>query len=131
MDGPWEKPLPADAAAEDPALVRRCQRGDEDAFRELMRLYRGRAVYLAAQVLRDRTEAEDVVQEAFLRVFRSIGKFRGDASFYSWLYRIVLNLCMDRSRLASSHTTLGLDEDRDEDPLPTTWETRLQVESLL
>jgi len=131
MEAPWKKPLPAEAAVEDRMLVRRCQQRDEDAFRELMRRHRGRAVYLAAQILRDRTEAEDIVQEAFLKVFRSIERFRGDATFYSWLYRIVVNLCLDRTRLSSSRTTLTLDEERDEDTGERGWENRLQVEALL
>src|SRR5260370_28040037 len=84
----------AEALAVDRQLVRRCQAGEEDAFRELMQRYRPRAVYLAAQILGDPHDAEDVVQEAFLRVFRSIRKFRAEASFYSWLYRIVVNLCL-------------------------------------
>src|SRR5207249_6176764 len=121
----------AEAVIDEAALVRRCQQGDESAFRELMRRHRGRAVYLAAQILRDRTEAEDVVQEAFLKVFRSIGRFRGEASFYSWLHRIVINLCLDRTRRASSRTTLLLDEERDEETVGGAWETRLQVEALL
>jgi RNA polymerase sigma-70 factor, ECF subfamily len=131
MESPWDRFQPAETAAEEPALVLRCQRGDESAFRELMRRHRGRAVYLAAQILRDRTEAEDVVQEAFLRVFRSIHRFRGDASFYSWLHRIVINLCLDRTRLASSRTTFLVDEERDEGSAGGAWETRLQVETLL
>lgn len=117
--------------AGDAELVLGCQRGDEAAFRVLLRRYRGRAVFLAAQILRDRTEAEDVVQEAFLKVFRSISGFRGQSSFYSWLYRIVVNLCMDRRRRVSAQRTVPLDEEWDA-PSGGGWgETRLQVEALL
>jgi RNA polymerase sigma-70 factor, ECF subfamily len=126
-DRPVRRPA-ADAVAEEREWVRRCQQGDERAFRELMRRYRGPALFLAAQILGDRTEAEDVVQEAFLRVFRSIRKFRGDASFYSWLYRIVVNLCRDRGRRAAV-ITFPLDEERDG---AESWgETRLLVAALL
>lgn len=126
-------------AEEEREWVRRCRQGDEAAFRELLRRYRGRALFLAAQILRDRTEAEDVVQEAFLRVFRSIRKFRGDASFYSWLYRIVVNLCMDRGRCVPSRRTVALDPDQDVSDAaasrerfePESVETRLQVHALL
>jgi RNA polymerase sigma-70 factor, ECF subfamily len=131
MEGRWERSLPAEGAAEERELVRLCQQGDESAFRELLLRHRSRAVYLAAQILRDRTEAEDVAQEAFLQVFRSIRKFRGDASFSSWLYRIVVNLCLDRSRRVSARTTVPLDEDQDEGPVVERWEMRLQVEALL
>jgi RNA polymerase sigma-70 factor, ECF subfamily len=131
MESRWERSVPVEGAAEERELVRRCQQGDESAFRELLRRHRSRAVYLAAQILRDRTEAEDVVQEAFLQVFRSIRKFRCDASFYSWLYRIVVNLCLDRSRRQSGRITVPLDEEREEGSGAGGWETRLQVDSLL
>jgi RNA polymerase sigma-70 factor, ECF subfamily len=111
--------------------IRRCQQGDEQAFAELLRRYRGRAVWLAAQILLDRTEAEDVVQEAFLQVFRSIRKFRGDASFYSWLYRIVVNLCNNRTRRKSSQATGYVDDLATGAELRTGWELRLEIESLL
>jgi RNA polymerase sigma-70 factor, ECF subfamily len=123
---------PAGTAAEEQEFVRRCQMGDETAFRELHRRYRARAVFLAAQLLHDWNEAEDVVQEAFLRVFRSIRKFRGDAGFYSWLYRIVVNLCRDRRRRAAAHPTLALDEARTADDQAGDWgATRLHIEALL
>jgi RNA polymerase sigma-70 factor (ECF subfamily) len=131
MEGRWPEAPPVEATAEERRLVRRCQLGEEAAFRELLQQYRGRAVYLAAQILRDRTEAEDVVQEAFLRVFRSIGQFRGQSSFHSWLYRIVVNLCMDRGRRASWRSTVPLDEDWDQGRSADWGETRLQVEALL
>jgi RNA polymerase sigma-70 factor (ECF subfamily) len=131
MDGRWERELPAEGAAEERELLCGCREGDESAFRELRRRHRSRAVYLAAQILRNRTEAEDVAQEAFLQVFRSIRKFRGDASFSSWLYRIVVNLCMDRRRRRSAVATVPLDEEQDETPAAERWEVRLQVEALL
>jgi RNA polymerase sigma-70 factor (ECF subfamily) len=131
MEGWRERSLPAEEAVEERELVRGCQRGDESAFRELLRRHRSRAVYMAAQILRDRTEAEDVAQEAFLQVFRSIQKFRGDASFSSWLYRIVVNLCLDRGRRAVGRMTVPLDEERDLEAAGGAWETRLQVEALL
>jgi RNA polymerase sigma-70 factor (ECF subfamily) len=72
-----------------------------------------------------------VVQEAFLRVFRSIRKFRGDAGFYSWLYRIVVNLCRDRRRRAAAHPTMPLDEARAADRAADWGGTRLHVAALL
>jgi RNA polymerase sigma-70 factor (ECF subfamily) len=111
--------------------IRRCQQGDEQAFRELLGRYRGRAVWLAAQMLHDRTEAEDVVQEAFLQVFRSIRKFRGDASFYSWLYRIVVNLCLSRARRKPAPATSYVEDSPASAAAAHGWELRLQVEALL
>jgi RNA polymerase sigma-70 factor (ECF subfamily) len=124
-------PAPAGTVAEERELIARCQAGDEAAFRELHRRHRARAVFLATQLLQDADEAEDVVQEAFLRVFRSIGKFRGEASFYSWLYRIVVNLCRNHHRRAATHPTLPLDEARAADGLREGDTARLHVEALL
>lgn len=131
MESRWEWSLPAEGVTEERDLVRRCQQGDESAFRELLRRHRSRAVYLAAQILRDPTEAEDVVQEAFLQVFRTIRTFRGDASFYSWLYRIVLNLCLDRRRRQGGRIIVPLDEEQEREAAEGAWETRLQVDALL
>jgi RNA polymerase sigma-70 factor (ECF subfamily) len=130
MRGRWpEEPAAAERARED-ALLCRCRQGDESGYRELLQRYRAPAVYVAAQLLRDPTEAEDVVQEAFMRVLRSLHQYRGEASFYSWFYRIVINLCMDRLRRAARHPTVPLDEETDD--APAAWdETRLQVEALL
>jgi RNA polymerase sigma-70 factor (ECF subfamily) len=71
-----------------------------------------------------------VVQEAFLRVFRSLHRFRGEAGFYTWLYRIVVNLCLDRRRRSAARLTVPLDEEWDGEK-PAWSETRLQVEALL
>jgi RNA polymerase sigma-70 factor, ECF subfamily len=75
-------------------LLERCRRGEPEAFAELVeRTYR--QVYtLAARLVGDRHEAEDVAQEAYLRVHRSLRTFRGDSSFRTWLYRIVANTAM-------------------------------------
>jgi RNA polymerase sigma-70 factor, ECF subfamily len=79
-------------------LLERCQRGEREAFVELVeRTYR--QVYtLAARLVGDRHEAEDVAQEAYLRVHRSLRTFRGDSSFQTWLYRIVANTAMTHLR---------------------------------
>jgi RNA polymerase sigma-70 factor, ECF subfamily len=122
---------PDGVAADERALVARCRSGDEAAFRELLQRYRGRALFLAAHLLSDWNEAEDVVQEAFLRVFRSIRSFRGDAGFYSWLYRIVVNLCRDRGRRAGARAMVPLDDTRDADEWGDWGATRLHIEALL
>src|SRR5437870_406038 len=80
--------------------VARAREGDQDAFRWLLARYRDRAVRLAAHVLRRPDEAEDVAQEAFVRAFRNLRSFRGDGRFYTWLYHIVVRVCLDRRRLA-------------------------------
>lgn len=88
-------------ANDESPLIAACRSGDKRAFAELVRRYRARAVNLAFQVLHDADEAEDVAQESFLRVFAELRHFRGDAAFGTWLYRIVVNLCLSRQRKAA------------------------------
>ena len=76
-------------------LVRRFLNGDGDAFNRLIEICTPRAYAIALRMMGNRDEAQDVTQEAFLRAFQAIGKFRADASFPTWLYRIVINVCHD------------------------------------
>jgi len=85
-------------SSEDRELVERCRAGDLEAFERLVEKYRQRVWRLAFQILRDREEAQDVAQEAFVRVFQSLPAFRGQSAFYTWMFRIVVNLAMDRQR---------------------------------
>lgn len=78
--------------------VERVREGDEAAMTMLMDRHRRRLLRVAANVLRDGNEAEDVAQEAFLKAFREIGKLREDSAFSGFLYRICVRLCMDRLR---------------------------------
>jgi RNA polymerase sigma factor (sigma-70 family) len=72
--------------------------GDHLAFERLMRRYNRRLYRIARAALRDRTEAEDALQDAYLRAYRSIGQFRAEASLSTWLSRLVLNECFTRMR---------------------------------
>ncbi len=83
---------------DDNALIGRCRAGDLAAFEPLVEKYRQRAWRLALQLVRDREEAWDISQEAFIRAFQSLGSFRGQSAFYTWLFRIVVNLATDRVR---------------------------------
>lgn len=74
------------------------QRGDQDAFEQLVRAYDQSVLRLAMNLLRSPEDARDVYQEAFLRVYRNIHTFRFDCSFHTWLYRIVTNICLDHLR---------------------------------
>ena len=81
---------------DDTELVARARRGDEAAFEQLVRKHQRHAFNLAYRVLGDYAEAEDVTQEAFVRAWRGLPGFRGQARFTTWLYRIVHNLCLNR-----------------------------------
>lgn len=76
-------------------LIRAVQRGDQDAFEQLVRAHDQGVLRLAMNLLRSPEDARDVYQEAFLRVYRNIDSFRFDCSFHTWLYRIVTNICLD------------------------------------
>ncbi|MGA9626067.1 MAG: sigma-70 family RNA polymerase sigma factor, partial [Bryobacteraceae bacterium] len=80
------------------SLIRAAQRGDQDAFEQLVRAHDQSVLRLAMNLLRSTEDARDVYQEAFLRVYRSLDSFRFDCSFQTWLYRIVTNICLDRLR---------------------------------
>lgn len=79
-------------------LIQRCTAGDVSAFEPLVERYRQRVWRLAYQVLHDREEAWDVAQEAFVRAFHSLPSFRGQSAFYTWLFRITVNVATDRHR---------------------------------
>src|SRR3954454_6860861 len=80
------------------SLIRAAQRGDQDAFEQLVRAYDQSVLRLAMNLLRSPEDARDVYQEAFLRVYRNLDSFRFDCSFHTWLYRIVTNICLDHLR---------------------------------
>jgi len=83
---------------DDSELIERCRAGDLSAFEPLVEKYRQRVWRLAYQILRDREEAWDVAQEAFVRAYQSLPGFRGQSAFYTWMFRIVVNLATDRQR---------------------------------
>ena len=97
LAGKIDSPLQAESADEQ-ALIRRAQGGDRTAFDALVRRYDGEVLRLALRVVRSPEEAQDLYQEAFLKAYRSLGKFRMESRFSTWLYRVVLNVCLDHLR---------------------------------
>jgi len=89
---------PGSPEIDERALIQRCIAGDASAFEPLVEKYRQRVWRLAHQVLHDREEAWDVAQEAFVRAFHSLPSFRGQSAFYTWLFRITVNVATDRHR---------------------------------
>ena len=90
--------VPESPEIDERALIQRCIAGDASAFEPLVEKYRQRVWRLAYQVLHDREEAWDVAQEAFVRAFHSLPSFRGQSAFYTWLFRITVNVATDRHR---------------------------------
>ena len=84
--------------ADESALIRAAQHGDTDAFEQLVRSYDQSVLRMAFNLLHSREDARDIYQEAFLRVYRNLPRFRFDCAFSTWLYRIVSNLCLDQLR---------------------------------
>lgn len=99
-------------AVDDHELVLAARKGDRDAFRTLFERYHRRAYALAFGVLRHQDDALDVVQDAFIKAHKYLDKFEGNSSFYTWLYRIVMNLAIDHLRKHRRVKPVELDEAR-------------------
>ncbi len=100
----------AAVSAEEKALIERCKRGDLAAFNDLVRKYEKQVYNFAYRLTGNYDDANDVAQDAFLRVFNAIGTFRGDSSFSTWLFRITTNVFLDERKKAKSHPQTSLDE---------------------
>jgi len=94
----------------EPSLVQRAQWGDEQAFARLFQLHKKRVYSVCLLMTKDIAEAEDLTQEAFLQVFRSVGSFRGDSAFSTWLYRVAVNTVLMKLRRRKAPPVLSLDE---------------------
>jgi RNA polymerase sigma-70 factor, ECF subfamily len=82
----------------DGQVIKACQRGDREAFRMLFEAYKDRVFSIAVFSIGDRAIADDVTQQIFLKLFTAIGQFRGESEFTTWLYRMVVNACLDERR---------------------------------
>ena len=99
-------------AAEDRELVDKAKTGDRRAFGKLVEKYQRRVYSLAFGILRQREDAWDVAQEAFVKAYKKLDRFEGNAAFYTWLYRITYNLSIDTLREKARRETVDLDEGR-------------------
>jgi RNA polymerase sigma-70 factor, ECF subfamily len=99
-----------DVPAPQPDLIARCQRGDKEALGELYRLYRAEVARNLHRMLGPgRGDLEDVLQEVFIEVFRSIARFRGDAKVSTWLYRVCVNVALQRLRKRKRRAEVSTD----------------------
>jgi RNA polymerase sigma-70 factor (ECF subfamily) len=102
-EAPWDDVALPDEPEQ--RLIERLIARDERAFNELMRMYERRIFALVLRMLGNRAEAEDLAQEVFVQVFKAIGTFRGDSKLSTWMYRIAINLCKNRTKyLRVRHT---------------------------
>src|SRR2546428_12529837 len=94
-------------------LVERCRRGDEGAFQELVDRYKDLVFALIGRTVQDRSRAEDLAQDVFLRIHRGLPYFRGEARLSTWIYRIVANVCVqDQTRPGAPVPSVSLDDER-------------------
>ncbi len=94
----------------DQDLVERSVKGDQKAFRQLVERYQRKVYAIAYGVVRNPDAALDVTQDTFVKVYRNLATFKGDSSFYTWIYRIVLNLCIDRKRRQARQAEVDYDD---------------------
>jgi RNA polymerase sigma-70 factor (ECF subfamily) len=86
------------AAPDDRALIERAQGGDREAFEALVHYYDRDVLRIALNILHKTDDARDVYQEAFLKIYKNLPRFRFECSFYTWIYRVVTNVCLDHLR---------------------------------
>lgn len=87
-------------------LIKGLRKGKEDAYRQIIEEYGNKLLRTCYLILKDREEAEDVVQETFIKVFQKLDTFKENSSFFTWIYAIALNLCRDRLRKKQDMLTL-------------------------
>ena len=103
----------------DEELVASARKGDRRAFEELVERHKRRAYHIAFDFARDREDAKDLSQEAFLKAFTNLKHFDGRSSFYTWFYRILVNLCLDYKRRQKRAPANNFDEALEKDIEPS------------
>ena len=95
---------------DDRVLVKRCQAGDSSAFNDLVLRYRNKAFMMVYGMVQNEQDAWDLAQEGFLKAWKSIHRFKGESSFYTWLYRIMTNVTIDALRQKGIHGEAEFDD---------------------
>ena len=111
---------PATAASDEMSLVQAAKNGEIEAFEELVRRYDRNVFRIAQHITHNREDAEDVVQDAFLKAYENLNQFQGQSKFYTWLVRIAVNEALMKLRRIRPGRTVSLDEDvkTEDDTLP-------------
>ena len=97
---------------QDRQLIARLQAGDDEAVKELAERYRHRIFQMALRQMKNRQDAEEVTQDVLMKVYRKVGRFRGDSALSSWIYRITFNTAMSRLRGHRAERAAGQERDR-------------------
>src|SRR3954462_4476891 len=105
------QPLGTEEVHPDVALVARAKEGDVEAFEKLVRQYDRQVFRIAQHITQNREDAEDVVQDAFLKAYQKLDQFQGNSKFYTWLVRIAVNEALMRLRKRKTDKTVSMDED--------------------
>ncbi|MGD0973376.1 MAG: sigma-70 family RNA polymerase sigma factor [Candidatus Korobacteraceae bacterium] len=110
----------SEPVSDESVLVNAARNGDVGAFEQLVRRYDRNVFRIAQHITQNREDAEDVVQDAFLKAFQNLGQFQGQSKFYTWLVRIAVNEALMRLRRRRPERTVSLDEDvkTEEDSIP-------------
>ena len=103
-------------AYDEPGVISRCQQGDQEALRAIFEQYQKKVYRIAYGVVREREDARDIVQEVFIKLFRSIKNFRGKSQFYTYLYRMTMNTALDHVRKMKKTRASSLDEEGSPQP---------------
>ncbi len=101
---------------EETEMISRCQQGDRTALKEIFDKYHKKVYRVAYGVVRQREDAFDIVQEVFIKLFRSIRNFKGRSQFYTYLYRMTMNTAIDHTRKAGKQLMSSLDEEGSFEP---------------
>jgi RNA polymerase sigma-70 factor (ECF subfamily) len=114
------QPNVSEPVSDELALVQAAKGGDVGAFEQLVKRYDRNVFRIAQHITQNREDAEDVVQEAFLKAYRNLQQFQGQSKFYTWLVRIAVNEALMKLRRRKPERTVSLDEDiqTDEDSVP-------------
>jgi len=94
----------------DRELVRDCLQGDKEAFRILVERYQRRIVSVAMGMVHNQDDAMEIAQDTFIKAYESLERFKGESSFYTWIYRIAVNRAIDFRRSARRHPTIGIED---------------------
>lgn len=103
--------------AEESELISRCQQGDPKALKEIFNLYHQKVYRIAYGVVREREDALDIVQEVFIKLYRSIRNFKGKSHFYTYLYRMTLNQAIDYTRKMKKSPFIRTDWEKEAEPV--------------